>query len=64
MLFLSFPKLGYLSLLAGQVYAGVYPPDVVDQLATSSLDKLKTYLATNPSKTGCTLEKAIKRQEW
>lgn len=64
MLFSNLPSLGFLALIVSQAYAGIYPQDAVDKLAASSLDKLKTYLAANPSKTGCTLDNAIKRMEW
>lgn len=52
------------ALLASLVSAGVYPPDVVDQLQESGVAKLKDYLAKNPAKNGCTFEKAVKRKEW
>lgn len=63
---LSLPLLGLgLGLgLFGQATAGPYPPDVVDQLAAASMDKLRDYLAENPPAGGCTLDNAIKRQEW
>ncbi|KAK4118647.1 Di-copper centre-containing protein [Parathielavia appendiculata] len=51
------------ALCAGLVSAGAYPPDVVDELAESSMPKLKDWLAKNPQP-GCTYETAAKRTEW
>ncbi|CAI4215502.1 unnamed protein product [Parascedosporium putredinis] len=45
-------------------YVRNYPADIVDQLRDESMQKLKDYLAKNPPKSGCTLEKASIRREW
>lgn len=54
----------YVASFASLVAAGLYPADVVDQLQEAGVAKLKDYLAKNPSKSGCTFEKAVKRKEW
>jgi len=42
-----------------------YPLDEVDKLEESLLPKFEAYLAKkNASSHGCTLENAVKRQEW
>lgn len=43
---------------------GPYPLDSVDELEMTSLKNFEAYLAKNPSKSGCTLETAVKRMEW
>jgi len=50
--------------LVSHVLAGAYPPDPVDELAAASMSKLQDYLAKNPANGGCTLDTAIRRQEW
>ena len=51
------------AFLVCSTIAGNFPPDKVDDLAASSLSKLKEYLAGNPQG-NCTLETAIRRKEW
>ncbi|KAK0671591.1 hypothetical protein QBC41DRAFT_219191 [Cercophora samala] len=51
------------ALFASLAAAQTYPPDVVDQLAASSLSKVKDWLAKNPQG-NCTLETAVRRKEW
>jgi tyrosinase len=51
------------ALFAGQVLAGAYPPDAVDELATAALPKLREWLSKNPQG-NCTLETAVRRKEW
>ncbi|KAF2638844.1 Di-copper centre-containing protein [Massarina eburnea CBS 473.64] len=41
-----------------------YPLDNTDKLEEASLAKFEAYLAKKNSTNGCTLEKAVKRQEW
>jgi tyrosinase len=41
-----------------------YPLDDVDKLEESSLAKFEAYLAKKNGTTSCTLENAVKRQEW
>ncbi|KAH8653070.1 hypothetical protein BGZ60DRAFT_533264 [Tricladium varicosporioides] len=43
---------------------GPYPLDTVDKLEQSSLKNFEAYLAKHPSKSGCTLETAVRRMEW
>ena len=47
----------------GLVSAGRYPPDEVDVLRASSIQKLRQHLEKHPAK-GCTLENAAVRREW
>ncbi|KAK0736745.1 hypothetical protein B0T21DRAFT_441541 [Apiosordaria backusii] len=51
------------AFFASLAAAQTYPPDVVDQLATASLSKVKDWLAKNPQG-NCTLETAVRRKEW
>jgi tyrosinase len=43
---------------------GPYPLDDVDKLQDASLDKFAAWVAKHPSKSGCTLENAVRRLEW
>src|SRR4051812_16379394 len=63
MLVFTFGLLGALSILAVPIHAGVYQPDIVDELAQTGLRNLQSYHSQS-TEGGCSLATAIKRKEW